>query len=503
MLKETLKTDVFAQFFEAAPDALFLVDSRGLVVECNTQVERMFGYSREEIIDCEIEMLLPMASRDIHIRHRLGFAKKPSLRKMGAELNLYGCRKNGEEFPIDVSLSPINLGGQIMTAAAVRDFTQQRSIETELRNATKQAQAATTSKSRFLAAASHDLRQPLQSLNLYLAVLKKQATDPVALDTAGKMHLALDAMGDMLNALLDLSRFDGDSMKPEFAEFPVQAVLNQIQADNAPIAEEKELKLDLPRCNSIIRSDQRLLQRVVGNFVTNAINYTEKGTVTVSCREANGSVLIEVIDTGIGIESDQLDFIFEEYVQVGNEGRDRRKGLGLGLTIANNIARLLGHPISVQSQPGIGSSFSVSVAMGSAQKKPKQGVYREPEKPPKKRLVILLVEDEPAVLDATALLLETEGHEVFKHSDSEGALALIKTGLRPSLIISDYRLPGIDGLTVIRLIREHFGSELPAILMTGDTTVPELSEGNCAGCATLFKPIDADELMALVEKLQV
>ncbi len=503
MPKGKSNTNVFQLFFEAAPDALFLINADGFIEQINVQATLLFGYSREEIIGKGVENLLPLGLRDGHVNQRKLYLEKPKLRPMGSGLQLQGRAKNGNEFPIDVSLSPVEYDGQMMIAAAVRDFTQQRAAETTLRHAKERAQAATASKSRFLAAASHDLRQPLQSLNLYIATLKRQTSEVTVLETAGKMHQSLKAMGQLLNSLLDLSRFEGGTIIPKIEEFPAQVLLNQIYVDNAPIADEKRLHFNIAKSSAVISSDSQLLQRVVENFVTNAIKYTDVGSVTIECREDSGSLYIEVVDTGIGIPESELESIFEAYEQLHNAVRDRRNGLGVGLTIARNIAHLLNHSISVESVSGKGSRFSVKVPLGAQVKQTdKAQAHALHDDALDDRQTILLIEDDPVVRDATKWFLDAAGHHVIATSDAEIALDIVRGSGRPDLIISDFCLPGIDGQAAIEKVRQHFGSELPAILITGDMSIRELVDERLPNCTVLSKPVDTNELMQLVDKHQ-
>jgi PAS domain S-box-containing protein len=502
MLTASDNKDIFEAFFAAAPDALFLIDEHGRIEEANIQAEKLFGYRRDELIGETVELLLPDESRTVHVGHRDSYVRSPTVRKMGSELELFGRTKQGRKFPIDVSLSPIEREDRKLIAAAVRDFTAQKQIEAALREAKEDAQSATDSKSRFLAAASHDLRQPLQSLTLYLAVLKRQSADPGLQETADKMRAALDNMGELLNALLDLSRFEGGSITPDIEDVRVETLLSQIKADNAPIAEQKQLELDVTESNAVIRSDPRLLERIVENFVTNAIKYTDSGKVVVRCKPDGDELAIEIADTGIGIEPSHLESIFDEYMQIDNASRDRRKGLGLGLTIAKNIARLLNHEILVRSEPGNGSVFTVKVPLVRGSSVTTSHSIERSEPAMHEGLSIALIEDDKDVLDATRMLLESIGNEVAAFEDAERLLENLSVLERPDLIVSDYRLPGADGLQLIRRVREHYGSEIPAIVMTGDTTLPELADTTHPGCAVLFKPIDTEQLIDYVAASQ-
>jgi len=223
------------------------------------------------------------------------------------------------------------------------------------------ANQANLGKSRFLTAASHDLRQPLQSTGLYLSVLLSELEDPAKREIGDKMRQSLHVMGELLDALLDISTLDSGSVIPEIETFPVQNLLDRVASAVGPQAEEKGLSLHIEPSPLYVKSDLVLLQRIVENFVTNAVRYTEAGETRVVCQKDGDNVRIDVSDTGMGIPEEALATVFEEYFQLDNQHRDRRKGLGLGLSIVKHIARLLDHQVDVRSIVGEGSVFSVSL----------------------------------------------------------------------------------------------------------------------------------------------
>ncbi|MDP6435743.1 MAG: PAS domain S-box protein [Gammaproteobacteria bacterium] len=494
------KTDL-ERIIDAAPDATIVVDFEGRIDWINVQAEKLFGYKRDELIGKTVEVLIPNRFRDAHVAHRNVFSKKPEIREMGARLELYGCTKSGAEFPIDVNLSPIKVGGRQIVIAAVRDFTEHKENEAELRAAKNEAQAATAMKSRFLAAASHDLRQPLQSLGLYLAVLKKKLQEDELQEVATKMRSSLDAMGDLLDRLLDLSKLETGAISPELEVFPVQDLLDQLEADNMPLAQKKGLELHIEKSPLVIRSDPSLLQRVVDNFVTNAIKYTDTGKVMVSCQTSDDKVCrLEVADTGIGIPESAVESIFEEYVQLDNQVRDRSKGQGLGLAIVNRIALLLDHSLDVKSKEGQGSVFSVEVPVTSEVVLGKSSTEDVSETTLGEHRTLLIIDDDAAIVDATVMMLNEEGCEVYAASSGDEALDLLSGGVRPDIVVTDFRLPGSNGIAVIENVREHVDTALPAILITGDISAQQMSETDIPDCKVLRKPVNTEELIALIRE---
>lgn len=374
---------------------------------------------------------------------------------------------------------------------------------TALEEAKKEAERGSAFKSRFLAAASHDLRQPLQSVGLYLSVLSRQLGEPKQQEICAKIGKSLDTMRELLDALLDISKLESGAVKPEKRNFPIQQLLDRIVTDNLPQAEGKGLRLECLDTDCIVHSDPALLERVIQNFVVNAIRYTEDGTVSVECRRRGNAARIAVSDTGIGIPVEALENIFEEYYQLDNPIRDRKKGLGLGLAIAKHIARVLSHPLTVRSVRGEGSTFAVEVPLGEPlEQRTQRPVGALAPGDASRGPSVLLVDDDTAIIDATRMLLEAVGAEVHSALSADEAMAKIEAGTKPDILITDYRLPGANGVEVIRRVRQASAiDDLPAVLITGDTSAQELEAAARDGCTVLHKPVDAQQLMTLIRSL--
>ncbi|MBR9911987.1 MAG: PAS domain S-box protein [Gammaproteobacteria bacterium] len=396
-----------------------------------------------------------------------------------------------------------NNRGEVERIYGVLDDTTDTKLATAaLEEAKSLAERATAAKSRFLMAASHDLRQPLQALGMYLATLTHQFDQPGLRHLTDQMRVSLDAMGELLNALLDISRFEGGSVTPNKRDFHLGELLERVVTNNIQQAEKKGLQLDYTREDCVLHSDPALLERVIDNLLINAIRYTERGRVSVDCQCSHGIARITVTDTGIGITSDALEKIFEEYYQLDNPARDRRKGLGLGLSIVKHIARLLDHPFDVHSIPGQGSTFSVSVPVGNkdtAQREPRAQAEPAPHGNSKPR--VLLVDDDPFIVYSTKLLLESTGAQVNIATNGSQALATLDAGFQPDFVISDYWLPGLSGIDLIRRVREVAAKEIPAVVITGDMAVPEVEMANLTNCTILHKPVDPNRLISMIENL--
>ena len=489
-------------FLESAPDASIILNGTGAIEVANARMTTLFGYAPNEFRGMLIEQLIPERFRSAHVAHRNSFATDPKVRDMCGRLELYALTKDDREVPIEVSLSPIKTNDGMLVAASIRDITARKTIADELERTKAVAESATVTKSRFLAAASHDLRQPLQSIGTYLSVLKGSLENPKNLEISSKIRNSLDVMGELLDALLDISKLDSGSIVPNKKDFSTRKLLYQLVNDYEPHAKEKKLAFGYIGAPCVIHSDAALLLRILENFVSNAIRYTQSGTVEVLCECIGDHARIAVRDSGVGIPEDAIEKIFEEYFQLDNPVRDRRKGLGLGLSIVEHIARLLDHRLEVTSVFGKGSTFAIYVPLG-------QQIELSPESPALARksrhtdplTIVLLVDDDPAILDATTMLLDDFGYEVHPAKNGDEALAHVALGLRPNIIVSDYRLPSYDGVEVVRRVRRATCDVLPTVLMTGDTSAEEIEAANLTRCTVLHKPVDNDRLILLIEQL--
>jgi two-component system CheB/CheR fusion protein len=393
--------------------------------------------------------------------------------------------------------------GVVITFA---DVTDRRHAMDELGVAKRQAELATSAKSRFLAAASHDLRQPLQTLALVQGLLSKNVETDKARRLVGRLDETLGAMSGMLNALLDINQIEAGTVHAEIANFPVSGLFNQLKEEFLYHAQAKGLALRVIPCSLSVSSDPRLLEQMLRNLVSNALKYTRRGKVLLGCRRHRDTLSIEVWDTGIGIAEDSLEVIFEEYHQLDNVARERSRGLGLGLSIVHHLGALLGHPIRVRSRPGKGSVFSVDVALapGAPVVRPDATTARNGAT---ERVLhtgaILVIEDDPDVRELLEVLLADEGHSVATASDGVMALELVKRGkTQPDLILADYNLPtGMNGVRATVLLREALNRAVPAIILTGDISTATLHSIAQEGCERLSKPMKLKELSQAIQRL--
>ncbi len=372
-----------------------------------------------------------------------------------------------------------------------------------------QALRADGDKTRFLANASHDLRQPVHALGLFAATLDKRLRGTDDEPYVRNVLRAVDGLDRAFNALLDVSRLDAGTVQPNPQAFPLRDVFRRLYVQFAGRAELAGLNLRFSPGGKWVSSDPQLLERLLANLVQNALKYTERGGVVVVARNAGGHVNVEVWDTGVGMDAAELPRVFDEFYQVGRSGRTRSRGLGMGLSIVKRVAELLGHRLAVASQPGRGTVFRLSVPCVEPSPAAERAAVADTPAPmalagwaPTVRTV-LVIEDEEPIREALSGLLREWGHEaVVAASAREAAQAQHRLLCPPDLIVSDLHLgDGPDGIAAIAAVREHWGCEVPAVLVTGDTTPPELRRAVDSGLELLVKPVEAGRLLSLLLRL--
>jgi len=381
--------------------------------------------------------------------------------------------------------------------------TDRKRVEAELIVARETADRANQGKSRFLATASHDLRQPLQTLALLNGTLHRIVRDPDAAEALSQQEQAIGAMSRLLNALLDISKLESGAIKPEPTDFTVATLFEGLRGEFAALAANKGLQLQIEPCTDCVCSDPSLVEQILRNLVSNAIKYTRQGWVQLRCLHEAALVRVEVLDTGVGIHANQLAYIYDEFYQVGVATNTSRDGYGLGLSIVQRLVKLLNLRLDVRSEVGKGSAFSLLLppgrgAPGFVQVATRESAMRQPQIG---KVNVLLVEDDRAVRDATRMLLKAEGYGVLTAETLAEALHKVRQETI-DLLVTDYHLSdGETGTQVIAELREALGRPLKAVLMTGDTSsaVQELPRDSHLRVAS--KPIKAEELLTLLRAL--
>jgi PAS domain S-box-containing protein len=492
---------------ELTPDAMLIVDAAGTVVHANRLVTALFGGRREEIVDRSVAYILSETPATRDGTGPSASAATRWTRSVGPCLQLHGRRADGGVFPAEVSLSPLRDG---LIAAAIRDATNRQLAESELiaaresaNRAREEADRANVAKSRFLATASHDLRQPLQSLTLLNGALRRMCPDAIVRDAVAQQAQAIEAMKRLLNALLDIGKLESGAVKAQPVDFQLAPLFDRLCGEFATIAAEKGLELQVERPAQCVYSDPALVEQALGNFVSNAIKYTRTGSVRLSALQRDDLVRIEVSDTGIGIAADQLPFIFDEFFQVV-AAKATREGYGLGLSIVQRIANLLGATMDVQSQPWVGSIFAIEIPTArerpASRIAPAMGPDVNGRAEPAAR--ILLVDDDRQVLSAMQLLLGVEGYHVAIATACAEAMQRAREDGNLDLIITDYHLNAPEtGLDVITSLRTMLGRDIPAVLMTGDTSPAIMRLPHDERLRLARKPIDTEELIGFIDDL--
>ena len=671
----SLPSQLARSALDAAPDAMIIIDEMGAIRFANRQVSALFAYAHDELIGKPVECLIPERLRNRHLSMRDAYAKNARVRPMGAGLSLFGRRCDGSEFPVEISLSPIEDEGRILVAAAIRDVTERKRVEAELtaqledmdrlrdvsarlvetrefpklleeildgaialqrsdfgniqlcdpttgilrivahrgfspdflehfasvdvtepsacgralraglraiiedveedpdylphravaaragyravqsnpirardgtitgmlsthfrkphrpsdrelqltdiymrlvselmaraqdeevvRAARDMANRANQAKSRFLATASHDLRQPLQTLSLLNGTLRRMSTDVVGKEVITQQEHAIIGMSRLLNALLDISKLESGAIKPDPTDFTVSALFEELRQEFAGLASNKGLTLKVATCEDSVHSDPSLVGQILRNLVSNAIKYTRAGWVGLRCLHEPSRVRIEVLDSGIGIPAEQLRYIYDEFYQVGVPANATREGYGLGLSIVQRLVTLLELKLDVQSEVGKGSIFALTLPASQGAVRPAARIDAEPEADTRHAQArILLVEDDPAVLSATRMLLKSDGYQVTTAATIAEALEEVRADPYIGLLITDYHLSdGETGTQVIASLQAELGRPLKAVLMTGDTSsaIKELPRDPLVRIVS--KPVNADELLAMLRVL--
>lgn len=484
-------------------------------IHVNKGGRRNLGYSMAELSE-----MTPMDIGKGTTQERLDAVVRAAIDKPDEKVvfELEHTRKDGSSYFSEAHLQMSSFGGRPVLLAINLDISERKHAEQMLKDANEQleqrviertaeldairliAEEANEGKTRFLAAASHDLRQPLQALRLYLSALNLKLTEPEAIGLGKKMRLSIETMRGLLDTLLDISALESGSVQPDKQSVRLSTLFDRLENANKQQAEVKGLEFECKSLDCIIYTDPGLVERIIENFISNAIRYTEQGQISLTAELKGNRVRISVKDSGIGVSASALNNIFDEYYQEDNPVRERKKGLGLGLSIVKHIANLLDHPTHVASKVGQGSIFSVDVPLGDELPDSiETGSIKTSVLSKLKAPVILFLDDDPDIMDAMVVLLNSFDIDLYTATNGNDALALIKKGLRPDLLVSDYRMPGMTGVEVVRAVRSLMSDELPVVLMTGDTSAATIRAEKLPNSSVFLKPISMEELMPIVD----
>ena len=441
---------------------------------------------------------------------------KIAVMETGEEVAYEGViyKERCERIPVEIIGRSMMRNGERLRMAVVRDIRDRREAQARiheliegLRSEKDKAEAADRAKSVFLAAASHDLRQPIHALGLFLTALRSMSqsasvrTNDLA-EICRRMQASLDGLGQLLNMLLDVSRLDANAVQVERAPTSAQRLLEELDQDFHQLAAEKGLRLHVASSRLWVDTDPTVLRRILVNLVSNAVRYTSRGRVLIGCRLRGADVEFQVWDSGIGIPSEQREAIFEEFFQIGQTpaARHESHGLGLGLSIVKRSALLLHAPLDLRSTPGRGSMFSIRVPRCEP---PRHAPAPEPETSfPQSgaSLGVLVIDDDEQVLAAMRSVLGVWGHRVFCAISPDEAVVMAITHAHDiDLLISDHRLGGnVTAVDAIRAVHACLPRSIPTYILTGDTSPQRIHEASQLGFPILHKPIDALALRSIL-----
>ena len=491
----------YFDLYDQAPVGYCTLNESGLFLEANLRAATLLGTARTALIRQPIVRFILNEDQDIFYLHRQQLMQ--SGKRQMCELRM--ARPDGTHVWMLLESAAVQDKGGVKTLrVALSDISERKRFESELIAARQTAENATLAKSRFLAAASHDLRQPIQAINLFNDTLVRMGLTEQQKLISEHLSQSVDSLSGLLNGLLNISKLDAGAVKAFPEVIQVESFFSRMDNEFSPMAARKNLsfRLCFPRKELAIFTDARLLMSLLGNLIGNAINYTRQGGVLVSVRRRSDQALVQVWDTGIGIAPEHMARLSEEFFQVENFERDREKGLGLGLAIVKRLAKLLGTEVICRSRPGQGSvfEFRLSLAEMPLREENRQDSQSITEADIVAGLAgrhVVVVEDDSLVCGAIKLSLESIGMRVTVYGNAELALSDAEIA-RADFHITDFRLPGMNGMEYLETVRELSMKPLKAVVLTGDTSTDRIDMTSSCRWPVLFKPVDLDRLMSVI-----
>ncbi|HEX6677863.1 MAG TPA: PAS domain S-box protein [Actinomycetes bacterium] len=500
----------FRGLLESAPDAVVIVDPDGRITLVNRQTEQLFGYQREELLGQPIEALVPKRFHARHVGHRDGYLANPGVRPMGAGLQLFGRRRDGSEFPVEISLSPLETDQGTLVSAAVRDITARKRAEAALKEATLAAEQANQAKSEYLSRMSHELRTPLNAILGFAQLLEMEGLRPDQREGMGHIVAGARHLLALINEVLDIAAIEAGRLALSVEPVAVAGVLAEAISLIRPLADQQGILLVDPAetCDAHVRGDRQRLRQILLNLLSNAVKYNrEGGSVQLACERMGSEHLrIKVTDTGIGVAPESIERLFVPFDRLGSE-RTPVEGTGLGLPLTQRLAEAMGGALGVASTVGQGSTFWVELPLTerpTGDLAPAD-LLPAPHRPARERptLTVLYIEDNPSNLQLVEHLLgRRRGVELISAMRPQLGLDLAVEH-HPDLVLLDLDLPDMPGEEVLRRLRaEPTTAGVPVVVLSADARPALITRLLQQGVrAFLTKPLDVKELLTLLDTI--
>ena len=506
----------FRVLLETAPDAIIEVDSKGKFILVNAAAESIFGYTRQELMTLTVEALIPDSARAGHAAHRADYHRNPVTRPMGIGMELTGRRKDGTEFPVEVSLSPVPSSSGHHVTAIIRDVTERkRAVEvlrgmrdqftkeleeknTQLEQRNKEVERANGLKSEFLASMSHELRSPLHTIIGFTDLLGEELDGPLNPKQkrfVENIHRDSQHLLEIINDLLDISKIEAGRLELRLEQFAAEQLVEEVLLSIRGQARSKSIEIETNfHPGAVVEADKLRFKQVLYNLLSNAVKFTlENGLIRILTKPSGSKLHVTVADSGIGITSKDQDAIFDKFYQVGSTTKGVREGTGLGLAITRQLVEKMGGKIWVESSPGQGSQFTFSVRLALAAKTTTMDAKA------RSRPLVLLAEDSTHASDLLANYLEPAGYDVVRAGSLHKTIQMARE-LRPDAVVLDLLLPGTEGWRVLRELKAQTETSSIPIIVASVLDADDAAT-SLGAAAYLTKPVSKKMLLDVMKDL--